>query len=164
MSVPNSTRPPYAGADPGDLVHLLHRVATETDHYREAVGAHHRVHRTDLTALSVIMKAARDGVPLTPRRLGEALHLSPPATTALLDRLERAGHVQRHREPGDRRLVHLAATATAHDTGRALFGPLARHIGAAAERFTPEERAVVAAFLRAAAEATVAAREEATDA
>ncbi|ROO84332.1 MarR family protein [Actinocorallia herbida] len=163
MSVPNSTRPLPDGAEPADLVQWLHLVATETDHYREAVGAYHRVHRTDLSALSVIMRAVRDGVPLTPRRLGEALHLSPPATTALLDRLERAGHIERHREPGDRRLVHLTATDTARDTGKRLFGPLAQHIGEVAVKYTPAERAVIAAFLRDVTDATAAAREEATD-
>ncbi|MDX6740347.1 MarR family winged helix-turn-helix transcriptional regulator [Actinocorallia sp. A-T 12471] len=161
--MPNSTRPLPDGSEPADLVQLLHLVATETDHYREAVGAHHRVHRTDLSALSVIMRAVREGVPLTPRRLGEALRLSPPATTALLDRLERAGHIERHREPGDRRLVHLAATDTAHTTGRRMFGPLARHIEEAARAYPPAERAVIAAFLRDVTEATVAARDEATE-
>jgi len=39
----------------------------------------------------------------TPSRLGSALRLSSGGTTALVQRLERAGHIQRHRHPRDRR-------------------------------------------------------------
>ncbi|WP_233494239.1 MarR family winged helix-turn-helix transcriptional regulator [Renibacterium salmoninarum] len=59
------------------------------------------------------------------------MNLSSPATTALIDRLDRAGHVERRRSGTDRRQVQLASTEKAKQTGRALFGPLARHLSLA---------------------------------
>ncbi len=53
------------------------------------------MHPTDLNALLAVMRAERAGAPLTPGRLGQHLGLSSGATTAVIDRLERAGHVQR---------------------------------------------------------------------
>lgn len=135
-------------SDLRELIELLRRYGVAVDRYADAVGAHQQMHRTDLNALSVIMDADRADEPLTPGRLGAALHLSPPATTALLDRLEGAGHVLRRRSGTDRRRVHLVMTGTAHAVAGRMFGPLGRHIGEAAARYTPEQRALIARFLR----------------
>ncbi|MPQ97797.1 MarR family transcriptional regulator [Modestobacter sp. I12A-02628] len=141
---------------------LLRRFAVETDRYVESSGTQHDLHRTDLNALAVILDANRAGEPLTPSRLGAALHLSSPATTALLDRLERAGHVRRTRSTVDRRRVDLEMTRAAGLVAGELFGPLGRSVGAAVERYGPEERALVARFLRDVIAATVAARQTPT--
>jgi hypothetical protein len=44
---------------------------------------------------------------MTPGRLGEELNLTSPSVTALLDRLERHGHLRRVRDQRDRRRVTL---------------------------------------------------------
>jgi DNA-binding MarR family transcriptional regulator len=63
----------------------------------------------DLDALEHLEAAG----PLTQRQLGDRLSLTSGAITMLVDRLERAGWVQRRQHPGDRRsvLVELSPQA-----------------------------------------------------
>lgn len=48
------------------------------------------LHSTDATALMEITAAEEKGTPLSPARLGERISLTSGATTALLNRLEKA--------------------------------------------------------------------------
>lgn len=50
-----------------------------------------------------------------PRQLSGRLGIAPGAATELVDRLERAGHLERRRDTVDRRRVHLIPTASALD-------------------------------------------------
>lgn len=138
---------------------LLRAYSVETDRYVESFGDAHALHRTDLNALAVIMNAERSAEAMTPGRLAAALHLSAPATSALLRRLEAAGHVRRTHSESDRRQVDLTMTELAHDVGGQLFGPLAHHVGATITSYTPTERALVARFLTDVTTATTNARE-----
>ncbi|WP_432398413.1 MarR family winged helix-turn-helix transcriptional regulator [Pseudarthrobacter sp. L19] len=154
--------PPQGGpGEPSPLVRLLQEFSLEANRYVDAAGARNDMHRTDLNALSVIMEHTAKNQVVTPGVLRRELHLSSPATTALIDRLDRSGHVVREREGTDRRQVQLRMTAKAFDDGGAMFLPLARHMGAAMERFTPEELEVATRFLTAMISATVRAGEEA---
>ena len=67
---------------------------------------------------------------VTPGVLRKELHLSSPATTALIDRLDNSGHVVRERQGPDRRQVQLRMTPKAYRDGGAMFMPLSRHMGA----------------------------------
>jgi hypothetical protein len=89
------------------------------------------------------------------------LHLSSPATTALIDRLDKSGHVVRERQGTDRRQVQLRMTPKAYRDGGAMFRPLAGQMGAAMAEFTADELLVATRFLNAMIEATVRAGEEA---
>src|SRR5256885_2808524 len=64
-----------------------------------AVAAAMGIHPTDLLAADVL---DREG-PMTVGALARALHLSPGAATALVDRLERAGLAARRPDPASRR-------------------------------------------------------------
>ncbi|GGK80784.1 hypothetical protein Sme01_44800 [Sphaerisporangium melleum] len=147
-------------ADPIELLTLLRRLNVELDRFVERFAVGHGLHRTDLNAVVVIMDAAREGRPLTPGELGAALNLSAPATTALLNRLEHAGHIERTRSATDRRKVELALHSQAVTLARDFFTPLARHLSAALEEFSGAERQVIRRFLAGGIEASVAAREE----
>ncbi|MFB4274057.1 MarR family winged helix-turn-helix transcriptional regulator [Nonomuraea sp. MTCD27] len=149
--------------DAFELMVLIRALYVESDRFAERFAALHRLHRTDLNALVVILDAARAGRPLTPGGLGGALNLSPPATTALIDRLEHAGHVERRRSTTDRRKVEVVLNEQAAELARRFFAPLARHLSAAIDAFTPEERQVVGRFLESGIKATAAARLEAHD-
>jgi DNA-binding MarR family transcriptional regulator len=143
---------------PGELLLLLQQFTLETDRYVETISERNALHRTDLNALAFLVQAARTQTPVTPGKLGEALNLSSPATTALVDRLDRAGHVQRDRTGSDRRKVQLSMTEHARQVGSSLFAPLAQHLGAAIEQYSAEERAVAERFVRDMVAATVRAR------
>src|SRR5690349_7181336 len=105
------------------------------------------MHPTDLQALLAVMQAEAAGAPLTPGRLGEHLGLSSGATTAVVDRLERADHVRRERHDRDRRRITLHYGAAAAAVGGAFFGPLGARIEHVLASFTPDELAVVRRFL-----------------
>ncbi|MFG1879780.1 MarR family winged helix-turn-helix transcriptional regulator [Sphaerisporangium sp. NPDC049003] len=139
---------------------LMRRLNVELDRFAERFAADHRLHRTDVNAVVVIMDAAREGRPLSPGTLGAALNLSPPATTALLNRLEQAGHVERRRSATDRRKVELALHEQAVTLGGQFFSPLARHLSAAFSEFTDQERQVIERFLTGSIDATISARHE----
>lgn len=133
--------------DPAEIDALLRRYALEADRIGKAFGERHHLHHTDIQALVIIMDAEATGHPITPAGLAEVLSMSTGSTSALVDRLERTGHVQRVRESSDRRRVHLHYTPDAMRLGVEFFGPLGERAAAVRARFTDDELATVARFL-----------------
>ena len=114
-------RGPPEASGPPPLVRLLQEFSLEANRYVDSAGGRNDMHRTDLNALAVIMRhTARDQI-VTPGVLRKELHLSSPATTALIDRLHRSGHVVRERQGTDRRQVQLRMTPKAYRDGGAMF-------------------------------------------
>ncbi|GAA4861200.1 MarR family winged helix-turn-helix transcriptional regulator [Actinomycetospora straminea] len=129
------------------LVDLLQAYADEAGRLGHVFAAGQGLHRTDAAALLAVLRAERDGDPLTPGRLGEEVGLSSGATTAAVDRLERLGHLHRRRDDIDRRRVTLHHDPAGADVGRAFFGPLAARLDAVLTGYTPAELDVVHRFL-----------------
>ncbi|WP_148612026.1 MarR family winged helix-turn-helix transcriptional regulator [Nocardioides rubriscoriae] len=160
--MPGATPPP----DPGrtetarQVVRALRRYATESDLYVADASRDSEMHRTDLNALALVMDWGMVGETATPGRLSAAMRLSAPATSALLDRLERAGHVTRSPHPDDRRSVVVGVTDHALDVGGRMFGRLAAHLAPVLDQRSDEELALIADFLDQVAAATVAARHD----
>lgn len=140
------------------LVLLLRQLTVESDRFAEMFGEAHGLHRTDLNALAVIMDAAKLGTPMSPSRLADALHLSASATTSVLDRLERAGHLYRDRNAADRRKVELRMHDQARKIGAEFFVPLGVRLSEAWRDLGDDERRTIARFLRSSIEATVEVR------
>ncbi|MFB7592781.1 MarR family winged helix-turn-helix transcriptional regulator [Streptomyces sp. NPDC056169] len=95
------------------------------------------LHSTDATAVLEIAAAEERGTPLSPARLSERISLSTGATTALLNRLESAGHITRAREHSDRRIVTLRSGAHIQERADEFFGPLAHRLDAAMSHHPP---------------------------
>ena len=137
-------------ADPGpemEIVHLLRAVAVELGLHSARFANQNGMHPTDVRALIALMDAARAGEEMTTGRLGGALGLNSAGTTALVDRLERAGHVRRVRSEGDRRKVVVEVDQRAVALGQDFFGPL---IGSAVELlqgYDDRELAAIRSFL-----------------
>lgn len=151
-----------ANSAPQSLVRLLQDFTLEANRYVDTAGGRNDMHRTDLNALAVIMRHTAKGTVVTPGILRKELHLSSPATTALIDRLDQSGHVVRERLGTDRRQVQLRMTPKAFQDGGAMFMPLSRHMGTAMAAFSPEAE-LVTRFMTAMVEATITARQEAAD-
>lgn len=130
-----------------ELVTQIRRLGLELDELARTFAALHALHPTDVKALVLIMDAGRAGAPLTPGRLGTELNLTSASVTALLDRLERVGHVRRVRDQRDRRRVVLHAEQQALALGAEFFGPLNARMLAAMDGFTDAELEVVDDFL-----------------
>lgn len=114
-------------AEPGpemEIVHLLRAVTVELGLHSARFAGSNGMHPTDVRALIALMDARRAGEEMTAGRLGTALGLNSAGTTALLDRLERAGHVRRVRGERDRRKVAVEVDERAVELGRSFFGPL----------------------------------------
>lgn len=136
------------------LVRKLRQLTVELDRFVEVLSVTHGTHRTDLNAIALILDA---GHPLSPGELASALHLSASATTALLDRLESAGHVRRERSTTDRRRIELRVNPEAREFRR-VFAPLGEELSRLWIEFGSAERRIIARFLTASIEATVRAK------
>jgi DNA-binding MarR family transcriptional regulator len=75
------------------------------------------------------------------------LGISPAATTELVDRLERAGHVLRRRDEVDRRRVRLSPSPSAITEVLGQLMPLLDRLDAVAEQLSDEDRAAVRRYL-----------------
>ncbi|WP_235438665.1 MarR family winged helix-turn-helix transcriptional regulator, partial [Streptomyces yangpuensis] len=77
------------------------------------------------------------------------LGLNSAGTTAVIDRLERLGHVARVRDEHDRRRILLRVEPAAIRLGREFFGPLIDGVLGVLDSFGPAERDTVRRFLTA---------------
>ncbi|MDH6128292.1 MarR family transcriptional regulator [Kitasatospora sp. GP82] len=135
-------------AEPGlQVVHQLRAVTVELDLLGAEFAQRNGLHPTDLRALICLLDAARSNTPATPGRLGGQLGLNSAGTTALVDRLERLGHVRRVRDSRDRRRVLLEVDERAVALGWSFFGPLITEMVAELRTFSDTELATVQRFL-----------------
>ncbi|MGY1753926.1 MarR family winged helix-turn-helix transcriptional regulator [Blastococcus sp. SYSU D01042] len=144
----------------GEMVALLREFTLASDRFADVVARRHALHRTDLEALGHLWGAQLRHEPLTPGRLAAALALSAPATSALIGRLERAGHVARRPAEHDRRSSVLVLPELTRDLTAAVFRPLGGRLREVVGSLRPEEAEIVERFLRACVDA---ARDAATD-
>ncbi len=103
---------------------------------------------TDYRALATLQQLPRDEA-VTMGRLAGALGATAATTTAIVDRLERAGYVVRHREEADRRQVTLEPTPLGWTRIAGFMRPLMAASDAYLKGLTPEDAGAVGDFLRA---------------
>lgn len=130
-----------------EIVHLLRKVTTEFGLRQAEFAARNGMHPTDVRALICLLDADRNGTAATAGRLGAELGLNSAGTTALIDRLERLGHLTRTRDARDRRRVLLSVTPRAVELGWAAFGPMIGSAVALLREFDEAEVAAVRRFL-----------------
>lgn len=132
------------------LAELVREHSSAVMRYAAATAKRMGIEASELAALEHLQAAG----PMTLGRLGERLSMSPGALTALVDRLERRGFVERSPNPGDRRsaLVHETEAGLAESLEH--LWPYILEMKAIEEDFSEGERAIVARFLSAATEAT----------
>ncbi len=102
------------------------------------------LHPTDVQAMAVL--AAADGA-LSAGELSTELELSSGATTRLVDRLERVGHLERHTDVHDKRRRLISVTPSARATAGAYFGQLGVRVEDVLDRYDTNEQAVIERFL-----------------
>jgi DNA-binding MarR family transcriptional regulator len=86
------------------------------------------LHSTDAVALVEIIAAEERGEPLSQSALSQRIGLTTGATSSLLSRLERCGHITRSRVHDDRRVVTLHSTPEVHRTVDQFFDPLSARL------------------------------------
>ncbi|GGT19318.1 MarR family winged helix-turn-helix transcriptional regulator [Streptomyces purpureus] len=97
------------------------------------------LHSTDAAALVEILYAEDQNAPLSLARLSERVSLTSGATTALVDRLEKAGHIVRTRgEHTDRRVVTLRSSPAIGKPASEFFQPFSDRLTAMMAQYPPE--------------------------
>lgn len=145
-----------------ELVELVQRLSIASRHVAHAFASRQGLHQTDLEALLHVMRAEARNEPMTAGDLAEALGLTSGATTGVIDRLGRTGHLDRRRDEGDRRKVHLHHSDPGQAVALEFFGPLGRRNDEALAPFTVEELEVARRVLAAITEAMARHAAEAT--
>ncbi|PQZ96501.1 MarR family transcriptional regulator [Arthrobacter sp. MYb227] len=129
------------------LLLLLQQFVQASDRYVESTGTRHHLHRTDMNAIAIIIRFMLAGNAPTPGELSRELSLSAPATSALLERLERSGHVERLRIDNDRRVVRIRITQKAKTEGQLMFAPLAASMMGIIANYAESDIALITKFM-----------------
>lgn len=117
-STPDPAHRPHAAVTPADPMAVALRLLDKAHrHFRTACGTAARLGPTEFDAVLTLAQQE----PLTHRELAERCSLTSSATTALIDRLEHAGHVTRVAHPTDRRSSLVVLTDTGLDTVRGIL-------------------------------------------
>ncbi|MBO0903107.1 MarR family winged helix-turn-helix transcriptional regulator [Jiella sonneratiae] len=128
---------------------LFKNVVREAVQFDRELAARHGLALTDLMCLGLLDEST---APVSPKTIAEHVDLSTGATTALIDRLEREGFIERQPNPADRRgviVVLVAAKAGAVlDEHKAVRERLRR----AFDGLSPQEADGATRFLRALSE------------
>ncbi len=89
-----------------------------------------------------------DGRPFpAPTALADALGMSTGATSAVLDRLEKAGYARREPDPGHRRRTLVRQTSRAEELGEEIFAPVISGTLGRAAAYPDAALASIAEFL-----------------
>ena len=108
------------------------------------------VNRTDGRCLDIIDQHGR----ITAGDLAKAAGLTSGAVTAVLDRLEFAGHVRRVRDDVDRRRVYVEVTPETLRRMHEFYAPLAVSSKALLDNYTMQELQLLRGFVRRGREMT----------
>src|SRR5262245_35231306 len=126
-----------------EVAEAVARFQRATELVDEAAARYLVINRTDLRCLALLY--ARGAMPAG--QLGAAMGLSPGATTAAIDRLERAGYVRRLRVAEDRRVVRVELTSEMGARVADIYGPLVSEGAAGLARYGDAELRLLRDFL-----------------
>lgn len=112
----------------------LRELLVASDWYRRAMATVIGVGPTEAAALGETLHAG----PLPPSLLVKRLGIASASVTALLDRLETAGLVERQPNPADRRSVLVALTPRGRSVVEAQFALFTADVAAAIRAAEPE--------------------------
>jgi DNA-binding MarR family transcriptional regulator len=116
---------------------------TDQDMFDEAAAAFYGINRTDARCIDLIDRHGR----MTAGQLATAAHLTSGAVTAVLDRLESAGLVQRVRDPGDRRRVLVEVTPRVGELAGPVYGPMVEEGVAWIAKYSDDELEMILDFI-----------------
>ncbi|MFD3548525.1 MarR family winged helix-turn-helix transcriptional regulator [Streptomyces sp. NPDC058655] len=135
---------------------LLARITTESRrHYadhsllNQALADHVGLHPTDLQCVALL---DMEPEPVSTGDIARLTGLTSGSATRLVDRMVRAGIVERHADPHDRRRSLVSLAPAARERIRAARETPARAFGAVLEGYSDAELAVIGDYLHRTAE------------
>lgn len=108
----------------GELIAAFEAYRSSEQDMRTRIRARMKMADNELTVLRHLVRAERVEQPITPSELARRLQFSTASMTALLDRLERSGHIRRATNPVDRRSLYILPTELAHHDVHAALGAM----------------------------------------
>ena len=142
-------------ADPAELLTALRRFGLENDRLDAVVARRLNAGAIEFKAMDHLHAVDE----LTPGQLGDRLALTSGAVTALIDRLERHGWVERVPHETDRRSVVIRRARKSGEVPQ-LYEAYGKRLKEAAAGLSEEECAACLAFLERASAAAVATADE----
>jgi DNA-binding MarR family transcriptional regulator len=135
------SRDPASGLVPADDLHPPALEGVDPLSYRvfQAFMRTLHLHR-QLMARTLDEDGSRPGQAICLRMLARSIHLTPPTVTAMLQRMERAGIVERWSDEADQRITRVRLTAEGHRLEERMRAIFARYIGQALDSMTEEDR------------------------
>lgn len=151
---PRSTLIDRAGVAPEDLKQIAQlmeslanlREAEQT--LSQASRRYMQLNETDMRALHYLIVCSNRELGATPGGIAHHLGVSTAATTKLLDRLERGGHILRSPHPTDRRALHISITPATRQAAMETVGRQQAKRFYSAARLSAAEREIVIRFLK----------------
>jgi DNA-binding MarR family transcriptional regulator len=123
----------------------LRQVVEAGARVRHVVSRRSGLSETELSALQHLITE-----PLGPAEIARRLEVTTAASTGIVDRLARRGHVERHSHVADRRRTEVRVTDSGREEVLAHLLPMFMALDALDRSFTAEERGVVERYLRGA--------------
>ena len=137
-------------AEGENLANLVRDHSSGVIRYAAATAKRMGLEASELSALEHLQAAGS----MTLGQLGKRLSMSPGAVTALVDRLEKKGYVERLANLKDRRSALVRETESGLMDSLEHLWPYIEEMKDIEGRFSEEEREIIARFLSAATEAT----------
>jgi DNA-binding MarR family transcriptional regulator len=131
------------------LDEAIRKVGAQAVLISDLVATRVGINSTDLECLDLLQL---DG-PSTAGQMSVRSGLTTGATTAMIDRLERAGYVRRRRDADDRRLVMVEVLEHCGSDIAPLYQPIQKDLEKVHARYTNRELAIVVRYLTEALEA-----------
>lgn len=135
----------------GRIGNIVRRMGAQSVIVSQTVAARFGLNTTDLECLDLIQLEGK----VSAGRLATATGLTSGATTALIDRLERAGYVERFDDPADRRRVLVRIRKGSIDEIAKAYGPMQKRMFALWSGYSEAELAVIEDFLSRSLELSV---------
>ena len=126
-----------------EIRQLLNRRDLASARHRAAMSRRLGLSESEMLAVAHLAQHGR----LSPSALGQLLDLSSGGVTALVQRLEGAGHLVRRRHPTDGRSVLVELSGALVERAERAFGPLVDDLERASLELSEQERQVVRRFL-----------------
>lgn len=152
-SDPRSTLVDRSGVAPEDLrqigrlMEALGGLREAEQRLSQASRRYMQLNETDMRALHYLIVCDNRTVVATPSGIAHHLGVSTAATTKLLDRLEKGGHIRRSPHPTDRRALAITITPETRHAAMETVGRQQAKRFYAAARLSAAEREVVIRFL-----------------
>ncbi len=127
----------------GRIGNIVRRMGAQSVIVSQTVAARFGLNTTDLECLDLIQLEGK----VSAGQLATATGLTSGATTALIDRLERAGYVERFDDPADRRRVLVRIRKGSIDEIAKVYGPMQKRMFALWSGYSEAELAVIEDFL-----------------